>query len=57
MNIFLITSVIKITDDHFDKSFCQHTRRQHDTLKTIYSIKQNRINEICIYILYNLSSI
>ena len=40
MNIFLITSVIKITDNHLEKSFCHHPRRQHETLKTIYSIKE-----------------
>ena len=40
MNIFLITSVIKITDNHLEKSFCHHPRRQHETLKTIYSIRE-----------------
>lgn len=40
MNIFLITSVIKVLDDHLEKSFCHHPRRQHETLKTIYSIRE-----------------
>ena len=40
MNIFLITSVIKVLDDHNEKSFCHHPRRQHETLKTIYSIRE-----------------
>jgi hypothetical protein len=40
MNIFLITSVIKVSDNHLEKSFCHHPRRQHETLKTIYSIRE-----------------
>jgi len=40
MNLFLITSVIKVSDDHLEKSFCHHPRRQHETLKTIYSIRE-----------------
>jgi len=40
MNIFLITSVIKVSDNHCEKSFCHHPRRQHETLKTIYSIRE-----------------
>ena len=39
-NIFLITSIVKISDNHLEKSFCHHPRRQHETLKTIYSIKE-----------------
>ncbi len=44
MNIFLITSVMKVTDNHLEKSFCHHPRRQHETLKTIYSIKEKNLD-------------
>ena len=40
MNIFIITSVIKVSDNHSVQSFCHHPRRQHETLKTIYSIRE-----------------
>jgi len=43
MNLVVITSVIKICDkpvvNYGNRSLFYHVRRQHDTLRTIYSIK------------------
>ena len=47
--LFLITSVIKVTDSNFEKSFCNHPRRQHETLKTIYSIRE-KVPDVKIFL-------
>ena len=49
-NLFLITSVIKVLENHSEKSFCDHPRRQHETLKTINSIRE-KIPDVKIFLL------